>query len=431
MVRQTRRTDRCFLPAAGGGVAKVRFPVSPGQRVLLPAQQALGSSDIRPHCRSSTAGVARGTDGRSQAGGPGPNGGSGESQLKRSRENGNEASAALHSRTKAPRSCDPAGDGSGSDPQGAAEQSRAIQLQSVGSLKVTIQQSSDSREFGQTDRHTAALHCHVCNLTCRSLQVFQEHLSGRDHLSKLQDITQSIQLNVCPLLDRGRHPQTRRWCDTCQNHFTGDIIIHRRTKQHKVSKRQGRPFCPVCQRHFRTPRKFVEHIKSADHKQQVQLEEGQEEELITVDALGCFEEEEEEEEDVEVVDENEDTEQSEVVLSEPVNPKEPEEESDPQLTYGSSFVVPVHGFVCRLCSKFFYRETAARHTHCRTPTHYLNLQCHISDYEAANYQSQLVSRCVTEHSSRSPPTVTWVMLPGHPEAPARRLCWRICYCIKS
>ncbi|MEQ2163398.1 hypothetical protein GOODEAATRI_029662, partial [Goodea atripinnis] len=92
--------------------------------------------------------------------------------------------------------------GSGSDPQGAAEESRATQLQSVGSLKVTIQQSSDSREFGQTDRHTAALHCHVCNLTCRSLQVFQEHLSGQDHLSKLQDITQSIQLNVCPLLDR-------------------------------------------------------------------------------------------------------------------------------------------------------------------------------------------------------------------------------------
>ncbi|MEQ2271849.1 hypothetical protein XENORESO_010205, partial [Xenotaenia resolanae] len=356
MVRQTRRTDRCFLPAAGGGVAKVRFPVSPGQRVLPPAQQAsaLGSSDIKPHCSSSTAGVARATDGRSQAGG------SGESQLKRSRENGNEASAALRSRTKAPRSCDPAGDGSGSDPQAAAEESRATQLQSVGSLKVTIQQSSDSREFGQTDRHTAALHCHVCNLTCRSLQVFQEHLSGRDHLSKLQDITQSIQLNVCPLLDRGRHPQTRRWCDTCQNHFTGDIIIHRRTKQHKVSKRQGRPFCPVCQRHFRTPRKFVEHIKSADHKQQVQLEEGQEEELITVDALGCFEEEEEEEDDVEVVDENEDTQQSEVLVSEPVNPKEPEEEeSDHQLTYGNYLCVapPCGHLPSLICDKIQQPET--------------------------------------------------------------------------
>ncbi|XP_008299091.1 cip1-interacting zinc finger protein-like [Stegastes partitus] len=49
-------------------------------------------------------------------------------------------------------------------------------------------------------------------------------------------------------------------------------------------------------------------------------------------------------------------------------------EYDPHAMYGSSFVVPVCGFVCRLCNKFFYTETAARHTHCRTHTHYLNLQ---------------------------------------------------------
>lgn len=85
-----------------------------------------------------------------------------------------------------------------------------------------------------------------------------------------------------------------------------------------MSKRLCRPFCPVCERHFRTPRKFVEHMKSAEHKQQVSarpapelrpdllrcdslsvssqvhLEEAQEEELITVDAVGCFEGEEEE-----------------------------------------------------------------------------------------------------------------------------------------
>lgn len=34
------------------------------------------------------------------------------------------------------------------------------------------------------------------------VQVFQDHMSGREHLRKLQDITQSIQLNAGPLLDR-------------------------------------------------------------------------------------------------------------------------------------------------------------------------------------------------------------------------------------
>ncbi|XP_035985061.1 cdkn1a interacting zinc finger protein 1b isoform X1 [Fundulus heteroclitus] len=374
MVRQSRRTDRCFLPAAGGGVAKVRFPVNPGQRVLPPAQQvsASGSADIRPHSSAAAAaGEKRAADERSQATSQGSDGGPGETLMKRARQNRNEA--APLNRHKAPGSRDPAADGSGCDQQRAAEESRAAQLQSVGSLRVTIQQSSDSREFGPTDRHGASLHCHVCNLTCRSLQVFQEHMSSRDHLRKLQNITQSIQLTAGPLLDRGRRPAAQHWCDTCQKHFTGDIIAHRRMKEHKVCKQQGRPFCPVCQRHFRTPRKFVEHMKSAEHKLQVQLEQGKEEELITVDAVGCFEEEVEEE--VEVADEEEDVEQPEVQVSETMEPKEPqEEEFDPQQTYGSSFVVPVRGFVCRLCNKFFYREAAARHAHCRTRAHFLKLQ---------------------------------------------------------
>ncbi|KAM6930937.1 cdkn1a interacting zinc finger protein 1b [Xenentodon cancila] len=196
-------------------------------------------------------------------------------------------------------------------------------LQSAGSLKVTIQQSSESREFGPTDRtadrQMGGLRCHVCNLTCRSLQVFQEHVSGQDHMTKLQEITNGIHLNTHTTLDRGRRPQPQRWCDTCQTHFGGDVIVHRRTKQHKVCKQLSRPFCPVCKRHFRTPRKFVEHMKSEEHKQQVHLEESLDEELITVDAVGCFEEEGEDETEVadeEQEQENEGEEESKTTESE-------------------------------------------------------------------------------------------------------------------
>lgn len=37
-------------------------------------------------------------------------------------------------------------------------------------------------------------------------------------------------------------------------------------------------------------------------------------------------------------------------------------------------MVPVSGFLCRLCKKFFYSEATARHTHCRTHTHFVNVQ---------------------------------------------------------
>ncbi|XP_042607569.1 RNA-binding protein 20-like [Cyprinus carpio] len=41
---------------------------------------------------------------------------------------------------------------------------------------------------------------------------------------------------------------------------------------------------------------------------------------------------------------------------------------------GSSFVVPVAGFICRLCDQFYHFESSARHTHCKTLTHFQNLK---------------------------------------------------------
>ncbi|XP_051258728.1 cdkn1a interacting zinc finger protein 1b isoform X2 [Dicentrarchus labrax] len=382
MVKQQQRADsslcspcRCFVPAAVNSVTRVRFPVGPVQQ-RQPLTQVSGrkwagpgSCGSGPCCSSATTEEERG--------------GSGET--KRARMDGTQEAAAPTNRERVPGSGgQPGSDNTGEcvssrpppDQQGAAEHS-----ESVASLKVTIQQSSESREFGQTDRtadrQTGGLHCHVCDLTCRSLQVFQEHMVGSEHLRKLKEITQSISLSTHTLQDRGRWPDAQRWCDTCQTHFSGDVIVHRRTKQHKMCKQLCRPFCPVCKRHFRTPRKFVEHMKSAEHKQQVHQEEAQEEELITVDAVGCFEGEEEEEEDeeeeeVEVADEEGGEEEKEAADT----PETHTDEYDPQITYGSSFVVPVSGFLCRLCNKFFYSETTARHTHCRTHTHYLNLQSH-------------------------------------------------------
>ncbi|KAM9360863.1 cdkn1a interacting zinc finger protein 1b [Symphorus nematophorus] len=400
--QQQRRTDRCFVPAAVNTVTRVRFPVGPVQRRAPLTQQVSGRKWAGPGTGSSDRTTATEEE---EGGDPGPDGGdSGETETKRARMDGPEQTAALTNRDKAPGSCGQPGSESGStgdavssrlpppDQQGSAElseDSRAAELQSVASLKVTIQQSSESREFGQTDRtadrQTGGLHCHVCDLTCRSVQVFQEHMAGSEHLRRLKDITHSISVNTTHTLqDRGRRPDTQRWCDTCQTHFSGDVIIHRRTKQHKMCKQLCRPFCPVCRRHFRTPRKFVEHMKSAEHKQQVHLEEGQEEELITVDAVGCFEEEdeeeEEEEEEVEVADEVAvdvgGRAEEEAVLQAADTQETHREEYDPHTAYGRSFVVPVSGFLCRLCNKFFYSETTARHTHCRTHTHYLNLQSH-------------------------------------------------------
>ncbi|KTF89439.1 hypothetical protein cypCar_00044045, partial [Cyprinus carpio] len=51
-----------------------------------------------------------------------------------------------------------------------------------------------------------------------------------------------------------------------------------------------------------------------------------------------------------------------------------DEEFDSDTVYGSSFVVPVAGFLCRLCGQFYHFESSARHTHCKTLPHFQNLK---------------------------------------------------------
>ncbi|XP_070298655.1 uncharacterized protein [Salvelinus sp. IW2-2015] len=281
------------------------------------------------------------------------------------------------------------------------------------SLKVTIQQSSESRAFstgleelaaatatgtpcgveGQGEDSGAATdshYCYICSNPYHNQQNFQNHMNGLEHQQRMMEIQQVSNACLVNLLPRvgdslqgthkagGKKPAgVQRWCATCQTHFTGELIEHRRTKEHKLSKQSSRPFCTVCNRQFRTPRKFVEHMKSREHKQKVEelREEGEPEvieELITVDAVGCFEGEEDFEEETHKDEDSRGSQPGQrAVLLEHVGDYEA---FDSETQYGSSFVVPVAGFLCRLCHKFFYFESTARHFHCKSLIHFQNLQ---------------------------------------------------------
>uniref|UniRef100_A0A8C3VC11 C2H2-type domain-containing protein n=1 Tax=Catharus ustulatus TaxID=91951 RepID=A0A8C3VC11_CATUS len=262
-------------------------------------------------------------------------------------------------------------------------------LSSGGSLKVTIQQSSESRAISTTalkpghwacDVGTAdpnpesvlKFYCYICKTNCCSQQNFQSHMAGIQHQQRLGEIQHMS--NVCfvsllPMVKQqkvlagkdGYKPPLQRWCNTCQVHFTGDLIKHRRTQEHKLAKRSLRPFCTVCSRHFKTPRKFVEHMKSPEHKQKAKevMLPGRRavQELITVDAVGCFEDDDEEEDEEEG------------------GAGEEEDRLD--------FLVPVAGYLCRLCHKFYHSDSAARLAHCKSLMHFENFQAPTSTLSSA------------------------------------------------
>ncbi|XP_028919216.1 cip1-interacting zinc finger protein [Ornithorhynchus anatinus] len=326
-----------------------------------------------------------------------------------------------------------------------SEEAKAPEMvSSGGSLKVTIQQSSESRAISTSAGHRPCegvpaaapapeaglkFYCYICKANCYNQQNFQAHMAGLQHqqrLGEIQHMSNACLVSLLPstqeqpgLGERDGEPQGQRWCNTCQLHFTGDLIKHRRTPEHKLAKHSLRPFCTACSRHFKTPRKFVEHMKSPEHKQkakEVRLGEKElggpeeSEELITVDAVGCFEEDEEEEEGT-GGEEEEDSdvlaESDEVAAGKQGGLKDVAmddwkvtEEYCPDKSYGLDFLVPVVGYLCRLCQTFYHSDSAARLMHCKSLMHFENVQ----RYKAAR-KARPVPPATEADPTPSPPRV--------------------------
>ncbi|KAG8554894.1 hypothetical protein GDO81_003928 [Engystomops pustulosus] len=297
----------------------------------------------------------------------------------------------------------------GTSDAGDVAEERSVESQSAegvsggSALKVTIQVRSESRttalqpagaEKGRTSS-SSRFCCYICKTSYHSLQNFQSHLVTAQHQQKIQEIQHLSNACLVTLLPTAKEMGSRdgkkkqmRWCNVCQVHFSCDLIKHRRTQEHKMAKRSLRPFCTVCSRHFKTPRKFVEHMKSPEHKQksqEVKLREKEtwspeeSEELITVDAVGCFEEEEDdddeddEEEGISADDISDDAECFLAKVEDNITDQEVEE-YNPDTAYGLDYMVPVAGSLCRLCHKFYPSDSAARLTHCKSLVHFQNVQ---------------------------------------------------------
>uniref|UniRef100_A0A8C9PRN8 CDKN1A interacting zinc finger protein 1 n=1 Tax=Spermophilus dauricus TaxID=99837 RepID=A0A8C9PRN8_SPEDA len=292
-----------------------------------------------------------------------------------------------------------------------------------GSLKVTILQSSNSRAFSTVSltpvsrpgdctsaspaapapsRQALQFFCYICKASCTSQQEFQDHLSEAQHQQRLGEIQHMSQACLLSLLCHTvlvwivtREPPPRRWCNTCQVYYMGDLIQHCRTQDHKIAKQSLRPFCTICNRYFKTPHKFVEHVKSQGHKDKAKelktLEKeiaGQDEDhFITVDAVGCFEGDEEEEDEDEEEEEEIEVEEEfcKQVRSRDISIEEwkGSETYNPNTAYGMDFLVPVMGYVCRICHKFYHSNSGAQLSHCKSLAHFENLQ----KYKAAKNPS--------------------------------------------
>lgn len=269
----------------------------------------------------------------------------------------------------------------------SSSQAESADLITLTDGKENTAKSNEGETGGET---TNKFYCYICNITCHNQQNFQSHMNALAHQQRMMEIQHMSNACLVTLLPRvqeslqggrkdgDKRPGLQRWCATCRTHFTCNVMEHRKTKEHKICSRSSNPSCTVCMQQFKTSREFIDHMKTTEHKEHMEqllketgtknLQElGLEVSTVGVDEEGLDSEEEklDEENGQEVLPV-----QMEVTLEDITE----DEEFDSDTVYGSSFVIPVAGFLCRLCNEFYYYEKSARRSHCKTQRHFENLK---------------------------------------------------------
>ncbi|XP_029941151.1 cip1-interacting zinc finger protein isoform X1 [Salarias fasciatus] len=251
-------------------------------------------------------------------------------------------------------------------------------------------------------------YCYLCSITCHNQHNFRSHMNSIAHQQRMMEIQHMSNACLVTLLPRvqeslqgasrdgERKSDSKRLCPTCRTHFSGSTAEHRRTLEHKLASSANISSCAVCKKHFKTPQAFLEHLQSQEHRQKLQ-EKGCEafSKLAALDTEGFSLEEDEAGSDAEGSGEGGRAAGRDVWSSldeVTLNDLTGDEQHDPDTVYGSSFLVPVTGFICGLCNKFYHFESSALRTHCKSLQHFQNLQ----RYKALAGQKQEVVSCPGE-----------------------------------
>lgn len=245
----------------------------------------------------------------------------------------------------------------------------------------------ESQDEDEASEGSNKFYCYLCSITCHNQQNFRSHMNSISHQQRMMEIQHMSNACLVTLLPRvqeslqsvskdgERKADSKQWCDTCHIHFTCSVVDHQRSEEHKLACKTDLTFCAVCQKRFKTSQNFLEHMHSQEHKQKIQ-EKGCET-LAKLNTLGTdgfsFEVEAQE------LQKNEGDQRrtqdgwssdKEVTLDDMTSDKQ----YDPDVVYGTSFLDPVAGFICRLCKKFYLFESSAVHGHCKSLQHFENLK---------------------------------------------------------
>ncbi|XP_037548587.1 cdkn1a interacting zinc finger protein 1a [Nematolebias whitei] len=229
-------------------------------------------------------------------------------------------------------------------------------------------------------------YCYLCSITCHNQQNFRSHMNSISHQQRMMEIQHMSNACLVSLLPRvqeslqgankdGEKKDAKQWCATCHTRFTCSIGEHHRSQEHKLASRIDISFCAVCKKHFKTSEDFIEHLHSQEHRRKLQEKDCDAlAKLSALDTDGFSLEEKEGEEEWQENEGDEEQDGWSSLKDVTQYDATSDEQYNPDTVYGSSFLDPVAGFICRLCNKFYLLESSALHTHCKSLKHFENLK---------------------------------------------------------
>ncbi|XP_033846126.1 cdkn1a interacting zinc finger protein 1a [Periophthalmus magnuspinnatus] len=311
-------------------------------------------------------------------------------------------------------------------PAAEARGSLAVtEVQHVDMPMVEVPQEEDgllpgeSHEEGEedVDEGNNKFYCYLCSITCHNQQNFRSHMNSISHQQRMMEIQHMSNACLVTLLPRlqdslqgttkdgEKKNELKRWCVTCQTHFTSSVLEHRQTKEHKVARKMTICSCTICKKNFRSSQMFIQHLQTIEHRKKVEMvqeNEGCEEPTKIPDGFLVEEEgamsEDDENMNQSNAEDQDDLDKQDGGASKEVTLEDADDsvQYDPEVLYGGRFFVPVAGFICRLCNKFYHFESPDLHLHCKSLEHFENLKRYKTDQKYAASR-----KCVAEEESNT------------------------------
>ncbi|XP_013081391.2 zinc finger protein on ecdysone puffs-like isoform X1 [Biomphalaria glabrata] len=233
------------------------------------------------------------------------------------------------------------------------------------------------------------LYCHVCNVSVYDDESFRRHLNGTKHTQRMNSVLTVHQMKSNQLKSRLKAEEHLRkiegkrggydpnfFCKICNNSLTIPWERHRFSNIHKQRQLQVKRGCGWCKVHdFTNFTEVLEHRETEEHKKNAEIYGKKKDEKDSERSRSRSRERRSDKHRKS----SSSRDRSRKDKDRKQRDKKRQEEDEEDLTIpeynaenpvGLNYIIPVTGFFCKLCHKFYNNEKSAKGAHCQSETHY-------------------------------------------------------------